>query len=96
MQLREWIMAFEPVVNAHTNWVKLGCATESSEPFGIALRRFLEEWKEGGKPPLPVGVAEHLNLDLMTSAFAACTRAWPPRYDVTPEAAASALRNAQQ
>lgn len=89
MQLREWIMALEPVVKAHTEWVKLGCATESSEPFGIALRRFLEEWRDNGKPALPPGVDATLNLDAMTAAFTSCSRAWPPRYDQTPEAAYS-------
>jgi hypothetical protein len=87
MQLREWIMAFEPVVRAHSDWVKLGCATESSEPLGMAVRRFLEEWRDNGKPPLPPGVEQHLSLDEMTAAFAQCTRAWPPRYDQTPETA---------
>ena len=87
MQLREWIMAFEPVVRAHQDWVKLGCATESSEPLGMAVRRFLEEWRDGGKPSLPPGVEQHLNLEEMAAAFAQCTRAWPPRYDQTPEAA---------
>jgi len=87
MQEREWIMAFEPVIKAHAEWVKVGCATESAEPFGVALKRFVEEWAENGKPSLPPGVAENLNMEELRAAMNRSGNWWPPRYDTTPEIA---------
>lgn len=87
MQLREWIMALSPVIDQHATWVKLGCATESSEPFGTALRNFLAEWNDAGRPALPHCADPSLDLNELRDLLMASAKTWPPRYDNQPELA---------
>lgn len=91
MQLKEWIHALAKVVEAHRQWVHIGCAPESSEEFGTTLRRFIDEWVESGKPALPAAADPSLSLDLLNARFTGVQKAWPPRYQGEHQEAAAAF-----